>query len=73
MFEEEAARLGSFDFLAQGTVYPDVIESATPERPSAARIKTHHNVGGLPADLRFKLVEPLRYLFRTKCGGLGWS
>jgi GMP synthase (glutamine-hydrolysing) len=66
VFEEEAARLGHFEFLAQGTVYPDVIESATPERPSAARIKTHHNVGGLPADLRFKLVEPLRYLFKDE-------
>ncbi|HUP28004.1 MAG TPA: glutamine-hydrolyzing GMP synthase [Chloroflexia bacterium] len=66
VFEEEASRLGHFEFLAQGTVYPDVIESATPERPSAARIKTHHNVGGLPADLRFKLVEPLRYLFKDE-------
>ncbi len=71
IFEEEAARLGSFDFLAQGTVYPDVIESATPERPSAARIKTHHNVGGLPADLRFKLVEPLRYLFKDEVRRVG--
>lgn len=71
VFEEEAARLGHFEFLAQGTVYPDVIESATPERPSAARIKTHHNVGGLPADLRFKLVEPLRYLFKDEVRRVG--
>lgn len=71
VFEEEAAKLGTFDFLAQGTVYPDVIESATPERPNAARIKTHHNVGGLPADLRFKLVEPLRYLFKDEVRRVG--
>jgi GMP synthase (glutamine-hydrolysing) len=71
VFEEEAARLGEFEFLAQGTVYPDVIESATPERPSAARIKTHHNVGGLPVDLRFKLVEPLRYLFKDEVRRVG--
>src|SRR5207247_10066427 len=71
VFEEEAARLGEFQFLAQGTVYPDVIESATPERPSAARIKTHHNVGGLPTDLRFKLVEPLRYLFKDEVRRVG--
>jgi GMP synthase (glutamine-hydrolysing) len=71
VFEEEAARLGEFEFLAQGTVYPDVIESATPERPNAARIKTHHNVGGLPSDLRFKLVEPLRYLFKDEVRRVG--
>ncbi|MEO6457011.1 MAG: glutamine-hydrolyzing GMP synthase [Chloroflexia bacterium] len=71
VFEEEAAKLGHFEFLAQGTVYPDVIESATPERPSAARIKTHHNVGGLPADLSFKLVEPLRYLFKDEVRRVG--
>ncbi len=71
VFEEGAARLGRFDFLAQGTVYPDVIESASPERPAAQRIKTHHNVGGLPADLRFKLVEPLRYLFKDEVRQVG--
>ena len=71
VFEEEAAKLGDFAFLAQGTVYPDVIESATPERPSAARIKTHHNVGGLPSDLRFTLVEPLRYLFKDEVRRVG--
>jgi GMP synthase (glutamine-hydrolysing) len=71
VFETEAARLGEFEFLAQGTLYPDVIESATPERPNAARIKTHHNVGGLPPDLRFKLVEPLRYLFKDEVREVG--
>jgi GMP synthase (glutamine-hydrolysing) len=71
VFEEEALKLGEVDFLAQGTVYPDVIESATPERPAATRIKTHHNVGGLPSDLRFKLVEPLRYLFKDEVRRVG--
>jgi GMP synthase (glutamine-hydrolysing) len=71
VFESEAEKLGHFAFLAQGTLYPDVIESATPERPHAARIKTHHNVGGLPADLRFKLVEPLRYLFKDEVRRVG--
>src|SRR5688500_13601269 len=65
VFEEEAARLGNFEYLAQGTVYPDVIESATPERPNAARIKTHHNVGGRPADLSCKAVEPRRSLVKA--------
>jgi GMP synthase (glutamine-hydrolysing) len=63
VFEEEAEKLGQIDFLTQGTLYPDVIESATSETKTAQKIKTHHNVGGLPADLRFKLIEPLRYLF----------
>jgi len=66
IFEREARRLGQIDFLAQGTIYPDVIESAAPDRPQAHRIKTHHNVGGLPADMQFKLVEPLRYLFKDE-------
>jgi GMP synthase (glutamine-hydrolysing) len=71
VFEAESAKLGHFEFLAQGTLYPDVIESATPERPNAARIKTHHNVGGLPSDLKFKLVEPLRYLFKDEVRRVG--
>jgi len=60
VFEEEARRLGKVDFLAQGTLYPDVIESVTPENKAAAKIKTHHNVGGLPRQLNFTLIEPLR-------------
>ena len=66
VFEEEAAKLGRIDFLTQGTLYPDVIESATPETKAAQKIKTHHNVGGLPEDLRFTLIEPLRYLFKDE-------
>ncbi len=72
VFEEESNKLGPFDYLAQGTLYPDVIESAntnvdpkTGERV-AVKIKSHHNVGGLPENLRFKLVEPLRKLFKDE-------
>ncbi len=79
VFEEESARLGPFDYLAQGTLYPDVIESAdtnvdpkTGERV-AVKIKSHHNVGGLPKDLRFKLVEPLRKLFKDEVRKVGRS
>jgi len=64
VFEQEARRLGQVDFLAQGTLYPDVIESTARDTTHAHRIKTHHNVGGLPENLRFELVEPLRYLFK---------
>jgi GMP synthase (glutamine-hydrolysing) len=71
VFEEEAARLGQIDFLVQGTLYPDVIESTSPETKSAAKIKTHHNVGGLPADLRFSLIEPLRHLFKDEVRAVG--
>jgi GMP synthase (glutamine-hydrolysing) len=71
VFEEEAARLGQIDFLVQGTLYPDVIESTTTETKAAAKIKTHHNVGGLPADLRFTLIEPLRYLFKDEVRTVG--
>ncbi len=71
VFEREARRLGEVPFLAQGTLYPDVIESCGPERRAAARIKTHHNVGGLPADMSFELVEPLRYLFKDETRAVG--
>jgi len=70
VFEEEAARLGGFDFLGQGTLYPDVIESVSVVGPSAA-IKSHHNVGGLPQAMRLKLVEPLRQLFKDEVRALG--
>jgi len=77
VFEEESNRLGPFEYLAQGTLYPDVIESAgtnvdskTGER-IAVKIKSHHNVGGLPKDLQFKLVEPLRRLFKDEVRKLG--
>ncbi|MGF1477991.1 MAG: glutamine-hydrolyzing GMP synthase [Cyanophyceae cyanobacterium] len=79
VFEEESQRLGPFDYLAQGTLYPDVIESAdtnvdpqTGERV-AVKIKSHHNVGGLPKNLRFKLVEPLRKLFKDEVRKVGRS
>jgi GMP synthase (glutamine-hydrolysing) len=71
VFEEEAGKLGRIDFLTQGTLYPDVIESKTAETKAAAKIKTHHNVGGLPADLRFQLIEPLRYLFKDEVRKVG--
>ena len=70
-FEREARRLGHFDFLAQGTIYPDVIESAGAGRPGAHRIKTHHNVGGLPEDMQMELVEPLRFLFKDEVRAVG--
>lgn len=69
VFEREARKLGQIDFLAQGTIYPDVIESAG--RPHAQRIKTHHNVGGLPEDIRLELVEPLRELFKDEVRAVG--
>jgi len=71
VFEAEAAKIGPVDWLVQGTLYPDVIESATPESKNASRIKTHHNVGGLPADMQLKLVEPLRYLFKDEVREVG--
>ena len=71
VFEEQAAVLGRVDFLAQGTLYPDVIESQTPENKASAKIKTHHNVGGLPEDMAFSLVEPLRYLFKDEVREVG--
>jgi GMP synthase (glutamine-hydrolysing) len=71
VFEEAAAELKGTEFLAQGTLYPDVIESRTPENQAAARIKTHHNVGGLPKDMKLKLIEPLRYLFKDEVREVG--
>lgn len=71
IFEREARRLGRIDFLAQGTIYPDVIESAGDDKPAAQTIKTHHNVGGLPPDMVFELVEPLRMLFKDEVRRLG--
>lgn len=68
VFEEEAGKLGEIDFLVQGTLYPDVVESGT---ATAAVIKSHHNVGGLPKDIKFKLVEPLRWLFKDEVRRLG--
>lgn len=70
-FEAEARNLGEPRFLVQGTIYPDVVESSAPDRSKAARIKTHHNVGGLPPDLQFDLVEPLRYLFKDEVRAVG--
>ena len=71
VFEEAASRLGKTDFLAQGTLYPDVIESETPENSASVRIKTHHNVGGLPEHMKLKLVEPIRYLFKDEVREVG--
>ncbi|MDF5713159.1 MAG: glutamine-hydrolyzing GMP synthase [Rhizonema sp. NSF051] len=79
VFEETSKDLGPFDYLAQGTLYPDVIESANtnvdPQSGErvAVKIKSHHNVGGLPKDLRFKLVEPLRKLFKDEVRKVGRS
>jgi GMP synthase (glutamine-hydrolysing) len=68
VFEEESATLGEFDFLAQGTLYTDIIESGT---ATAQTIKSHHNVGGLPEDMKFKLVEPLKELFKDEVRKVG--
>ncbi len=70
IFEQEAAKVGGADFLAQGTIYPDVIESNPVKGPSST-IKSHHNVGGLPKGLKFKLIEPLRELFKDEVRALG--
>jgi len=71
VFEEEAARIGKCEFLAQGTLYPDVIESAQSGSNAAAKIKTHHNVGGLPAKMKLSLLEPLRFLFKDEVREVG--
>jgi len=87
IFEREAKKLGApsraiclanrtgtaTKFLVQGTIYPDVVESAAPDRNKAARIKSHHNVGGLPEDMEMSLVEPLRYLFKDEVRAVGES
>jgi GMP synthase (glutamine-hydrolysing) len=70
VFEAEARALGDVEFLVQGTLYPDVIESVSVKGP-AATIKSHHNVGGLPSDLKFKLIEPLRELFKDEVRAVG--
>ena len=71
VFEEEALKIGKVDFLAQGTLYPDVIESASSSTSAPAKIKTHHNVGGLPANMKLNLLEPLRYLFKDEVRQVG--
>ena len=71
VFEREAAKQGQLDWLAQGTIYPDVIESAGTGRPGAQRIKSHHNVGGLPDRFKSRLVEPLRDLFKDEVRAVG--
>jgi len=71
VFDEEAQKLTNVDWLAQGTIYPDVIESAGSKTGKAHVIKSHHNVGGLPANMRMKLVEPLRELFKDEVRRLG--
>lgn len=71
VFSEEARKLDGVKFLAQGTIYPDVIESAASKQGKAHVIKSHHNVGGLPDDLAFELVEPLRDLFKDEVRKLG--
>ena len=71
VFDEEATRLGSVDFLTQGTLYPDVIESKSSDNSVSATIKTHHNVGGLPEHMKLELVEPLRYLFKDEVREVG--
>ena len=71
VFEEIAPELSNAQFLAQGTLYPDVIESEAPDNRNSARIKTHHNVGGLPQNRQLELVEPLRYLFKDEVREVG--
>ena len=71
VFADEARKLADARFLAQGTLYPDVIESVSPTGGPSAVIKSHHNVGGLPEDLQFELVEPLRELFKDEVRAVG--
>ncbi len=67
VFEEESGKLGQFDFLVQGTIYPDIIESVS----NKGVVKSHHNVGGLPEDIKFKLIEPLKWLFKDEARAVG--
>jgi len=71
VFEREAEKIENADFLAQGTIYPDVIESSSSKKGASKTIKSHHNVGGLPEDMKLKLVEPLRDLFKDEVRELG--
>ncbi|HEX2992979.1 MAG TPA: glutamine-hydrolyzing GMP synthase [Anaerolineales bacterium] len=71
VFEAQAKQVGQPRFLVQGTIYPDVVESSAPDRSKAQKIKSHHNVGGLPEDMLFELVEPLRYLFKDEVRAVG--
>ncbi|WP_077831449.1 glutamine-hydrolyzing GMP synthase, partial [Clostridium beijerinckii] len=68
VFEEEAKKVGQIDYLVQGTIYPDIVESGT---KTSATIKSHHNVGGLPEDMQFELIEPLRELFKDEVRAVG--
>ena len=71
VFEQESSKLGNIDFIVQGTTYPDVVESASSGSGSTVKIKTHHNVGGLPEDMHFQLIEPLRNLFKDEVRKVG--
>ena len=71
IFEQEAKTLGEVDFMVQGTTYPDVVESASTGSGATVKIKSHHNVGGLPKDMKFTLVEPLRNLFKDEVRRVG--
>ncbi len=71
IFEREKDRIQDVDYLAQGTLYPDVIESKTQDSTASHKIKTHHNVGGLPKNMNMKLIEPLRYLFKDEVRQIG--
>ncbi len=73
VFEKKSLELDSPRYLVQGTIYPDVVESAAPDRKESETIKTHHNVGGLPAEMQFTLIEPLRYLFKDEVRLIGES
>jgi GMP synthase (glutamine-hydrolysing) len=71
VFDEEASKISGAEFLAQGTLYPDVIESSHPNKGASQTIKSHHNVGGLPENMKLKLLEPVRMLFKDEVRALG--